>query len=103
VDRSGNYEVIAHDSSASADVRLFMMPGVEHCFGGPGPSWVNFPDEIDKWVETGNAPELVIANWLGEDMQPTGSRPVCAYPNVAHYDGKGNSRDGACFTCIGDQ
>jgi len=93
-------EVIAHDSSAAADVRLFMMPGVEHCFGGPGPSWVNFLDEIDKWVEMGKAPEQVTAYWLDEDLQPTGSRPVCAYPNVAQYDGKGNSRDTASFTCI---
>lgn len=38
----GYYEdVLAHDKTAAEDVRLFMMPGVEHCFGGPGPSWVN--------------------------------------------------------------
>ncbi|NCF70038.1 MAG: tannase/feruloyl esterase family alpha/beta hydrolase, partial [Chloroflexi bacterium] len=92
-------QVLALDDSAANDVRLFLMPGVEHCFGGPGPSWVNFLDEIDSWVETGNPPDQVIAYWLDESMQPTGSRPICAYPNVAQYDGEGDSRDASSFSC----
>ena len=76
-----------------------MMPGVEHCFGGPGPSFVNFLTEIDQWFETGNAPAQVTAYWLDEMMQPNGSRPVCAYPNVARYDGKGDTRDASSFRC----
>jgi hypothetical protein len=97
----GYYEdVLAHDKTAADDTRLFMMPGVEHCFGGPGPSWVNFLTEIDKWVESGKAPEQITAYWVNEKMQPTGSRPVCAYPKVAKYDGRGNSRDAASFSCV---
>jgi feruloyl esterase len=84
-------QVLAVDQSAADDVRLFLMPGVEHCFGGPGPSWVNFLDEIDNWVETGNAPDQVIAYWLDGNMQPAGSRPVCAYPVAAEYDGEGDT------------
>ena len=96
----GYYEdVLAHDQSAAGDVRLFMMPGVEHCFGGPGPSWVNFLTEMDKWIESGNAPEQTTAYWLDEKRQPNGSRPVCAYPNVAKYDGQGDTRDFASFSC----
>ena len=96
----GYYEdVLNHDKTAVEDVRLFMMPGVEHCFGGPGPSFVNFLTEIDQWVESGTAPEQVPAYWLDENMQPDGSRPVCAYPQVAHYDGKGDTRDAASFSC----
>jgi feruloyl esterase len=94
-------EVIAHDSSAAADVRLFMMPGVEHCLGGPGPSWVNFLDEIDHWVESGDAPNQGTAYWLDENMQPAGSRPVCAYPVAAQYDGEGDTRDASSFSCAG--
>jgi feruloyl esterase len=92
-------EVMAHDKTAAADVRLFMMPGVEHCFGGPGPSWVNFLDEIDSWAETGEAPDEVIAHWLDETGQPTGSRPICAFPHVAQYDGQGHPRDPSSFRC----
>ena len=77
-----------------------MMPGVEHCFGGPGPSFANFLTEIDQWLETGKAPEQVTVYWLDETMQPNGSRPVCAYPNVAKYDGKGDTRDATSFSCV---
>jgi feruloyl esterase len=97
----GYYEnVLAHDKTAADDARLFMMPGVEHCFGGPGPSWVNYLTEIDKWVESGKAPEQITAYWLNEKMQPNGSRPVCAYPKIAKYDGKGDTRDAASFSCV---
>jgi feruloyl esterase len=98
----GYYEdVLALDRTGAEDVRLFMMPGVEHCFGGPGPSWVNFLDEIDRWVETGSAPDQTPAYWLNEQFQPTGSRLLCAYPKVAKYDGKGNPRDASSFSCVG--
>ncbi|UCH38567.1 MAG: tannase/feruloyl esterase family alpha/beta hydrolase [Gammaproteobacteria bacterium] len=97
----GYYEdVLAHDKAAAQDVRLFMMPGVEHCFGGHGPSFVNFLTEIDQWFETGKAPEQATAYWLDENMQPNGSRPVCAYPKTAKYDGKGDTRDAASFSCV---
>jgi feruloyl esterase len=97
----GYYEdVLSHDKTAADDARLFMMPGVEHCFGGPGPSWVNFLTEIDKWVESGKAPEQITAYWLDEKMQPNGSRPVCAYPKIARYDGKGATRDVSSFRCV---
>ncbi|BCS95280.1 putative esterase [Desulfoluna limicola] len=100
----GYYEdVLTHDKTAAEDVRLFMMPGTEHCFGGPGPSWVNWLDEIDKWVETGTAPDQVAAYWLDENMQPEGSRLLCAYPQVAEYDTEGGTRDVSSFGCGGDK
>jgi len=93
-------DVLANDQTAAKDVRLFMMPGVEHCFGGPGPSFVNYLTEIDKWIETGKAPEKITAYWLDERFQPSGSRPVCAYPKVSKYGGKGDTRDAASFSCV---
>ncbi|UCH46607.1 MAG: tannase/feruloyl esterase family alpha/beta hydrolase [Betaproteobacteria bacterium] len=93
-------DVLANDRTAAKDVRLFMMPGVEHCFGGPGPSFVNYLTEIDKWMEKGNAPDQVTAYWLDENFQPSGSRLVCAYPEVAKYDGKGDTRDADSFSCV---
>jgi feruloyl esterase len=93
-------QVLVHDRTAAEDIRLFMMPGVEHCFGGPGPSFVNFLAEIDNWFETGKAPEQTTAYWLDEKFQPTGSRLLCAYPKVAKYDGKGNPREASSFSCV---
>jgi feruloyl esterase len=96
-------QVLAHDKTAADDVRLFMMPGVEHCFGGPGPSFVNYLTEIDQWLETGKAPEQATAYWLDEKMQPNGSRPVCTYPRIAEYDGKGDTKNAASFSCVDPQ
>jgi feruloyl esterase len=96
----GYYDsLLSHDPTVAKDSRLFMMPGVEHCIGGPGPSWVNLLTEIDRWVETGIAPDRVTAHWLDDKGQPSGSRPVCAYPVVAKYDGKGDPRDASSFSC----
>jgi hypothetical protein len=93
--------VLEHDPSASEDVRLILMPGVDHCAGGAGPYVVNMLNEIDKWVETGNAPEQMTAYWLNDQMQPDGSRPVCAYPKYLKYNGTGDPRDASSFSCVG--
>jgi feruloyl esterase len=93
-------EVLAHDKTASDDTRLFMMPGVEHCFGGEGPSWVDWLDELDKWMETGKAPDQVTVFFVDEKMQPAGSRLLCAFPQEAKYDGKGDPRDVSSFSCV---
>lgn len=91
--------VLKHDPGAAQDVRLIMMPGVDHCFGGAGPDFVNYLDEIDKWVTTGKAPEQMTAYWLNDKMQPDGSRPACAYPKVVKYSGTGDPREASNFTC----
>jgi feruloyl esterase len=92
--------VLSHDNTAADDVRLFMMPGVEHCFGGPGPSFVNFLTEIAKWVDTGIAPDEMVVYWLDENMQPNGSRILCPYPQVSKYDGHGDTRNASSFSCV---
>ena len=92
-------EVIERDPSAVDDVRLILVPGMDHCFGGPGPSFVNWVDEIDSWVETDQAPDQVTAYWVDEQMQPGGSRLACAYPSVVQYDGVGEPRDAKSFSC----
>ncbi len=93
-------QVIARDASATDDVRLIMLPGMDHCFGGPGPSVVDWLDEIDRWVETGRSPGHVTASWVDAQMQPDGSRLACAYPAVLEYDGAGDPRDAASFRCV---
>jgi feruloyl esterase len=92
--------VVARDASAGDDVRLILVPGMDHCIGGPGPSWVNWVEEIDHWVETDRAPDQVTTYWINEQMQPLGSRLACAYPAVLTYDGSGDPRDAASFSCV---
>lgn len=96
-------------------VRLFMVPGMQHCGGGPGPS--NFgaggvPEAdaqhdvaaaLEQWVEKGVAPEQVIAAKYKGTNSASGvvrTRPLCAYPKVAHWNGTGSSDDAANFTCV---
>lgn len=82
-------DILAHDATAVEDARLFLMPGVDHCSGEIGPSWVNFLDELDEWVGTGSTRDEMPAYWIDENRQPTGSRLLCAYPLAARYDGQG--------------
>ena len=93
-------QVIERDPAAADDVRLIMVPGMDHCIGGPGPSYVNWVDEIDRWVDTDQAPGQVTAHWVNEQLQPDGSRLACAFPNVLEYDGTGDPRDAASFRCV---
>ena len=93
-------KVVERDASAADDVRLIMVPGMDHCFGGPGPSLIDWLDEIDRWVETDQAPDQVTAYWVDEQLQPNGSRLACAYPNVLEYDGVGDPRDASSFSCV---
>ena len=92
-------EVLEHDAGAAQDVQLYLMPGVDHCFGGAGPSLVNFLTHIDRWVESGEAPGAIDAQWLRWVALPNGSRPLCPYPQRAIYDGDGDTRDAASFSC----
>jgi pimeloyl-ACP methyl ester carboxylesterase len=92
-------QVVERAPDAAEDVRLVLLPGMDHCFGGPGPSFVNWVDEIDRWLETGQAPDQVEAYWVNESMQPEGSRPACAYPARLQYDGAGDPRTATSFRC----
>jgi feruloyl esterase len=96
----------------AADTRLFLAPGVLHCGGGPGPSSMDLLGAVDSWVKTGVAPERLTATRPQPTGRPQGpgpaapagpfvpmTRPVCAYPAQARYDGKGDPNVEASFTC----
>src|SRR5262245_25652564 len=71
---------------------LFMAPGVGHCGGGSGPSTFDMFGELVKWVESKQAPERIAASRV-QNNQTTRTRPLCMYPNVAVYSGKGSTDD----------
>jgi len=76
-------------TQASQASRLFMAPGMGHCRGGPGPdNWDKLAPLVD-WVENDMAPEYVTAEHR-TDGQVDNQRPVCAYPQQAHYMGPAN-------------
>ncbi len=92
--------VLAFDETASDDTRLFLLPGVDHCTGGVGPFVANYLDAIDRWVTKGKVPDELPVYWLDQDRQLAGSRLLCAYPQVAKYDGRNDSRDVSSFSCV---
>ena len=87
------------DESAAQYLRLFMMPGVLHCGGGTGCDVADWYSVISNWVERGDAPDRVVAKKLGPDGRAIRTRPLCAYPRRASYNGKGSTDDQASFSC----
>jgi hypothetical protein len=100
-------------------VRLFLVPGMQHCYRGPGPAEFgqfapafsatpdsaahNITTALEQWVEKGIAPEQVIARG-NTDATAAGkgdsfSQPICAYPKAAEYKGSGDRKDAASYIC----
>ena len=86
--------VYARDESARDDVRLFLMPGVLHCAGGPGPWLVDLIEAAERWDESGTAPDVLAAGFA----EGGGGRPLCAYPQQVTYVG-GDGRAASSFEC----
>ena len=95
-------------------VRVYMVPGMKHCLGGPGPDSfgaaydLKFDDpqhsvdaSLEQWVEKATSPSMIIASKF-EDQDPAHAkmtRPLCPYPQAAKYKGSGNPNDAANFEC----
>jgi hypothetical protein len=81
-------------------LRLFMIPGGDHCTAGvgPQPSTDGMMDALIAWVEEGRAPDLIPAR---QDL-PDGrirTRPLCPFPERAVFLGHGSSDEISSFAC----
>jgi feruloyl esterase len=85
--------------------RLFMVPGMYHCSGGPGPNVFDALTPLVTWAETGTAPDTIVATKFVNDTPPAVQmmRPLCVYPKVAKYNGSGSTSVAANFTCVIDE
>jgi feruloyl esterase len=83
----------------SDEVRLFMVPGMNHCGGGEGPNVFDKLDPISEWVEKGHAPDRIVAAHTDANRQVDRTRPLCPYPKVAKYKGSGSIDQAANFAC----
>jgi feruloyl esterase len=92
-------EVQSRDPGARDYIRMFLMPGVLHCEGGPGPGTVDWPAALSDWVERGKAPDSITARKMSSDGSVSRSRPLCPYPQRAQYKGSGSPDDAASFVC----
>ena len=71
--------------------RLYMLPGMFHCGGGPGPDRADWLEAIRAWVEDGKAPERLLSLQLEKDGTIFRTRPICPYPQTASFKSKGLS------------
>jgi feruloyl esterase len=79
-------------------IRLFMAPGMAHCSGGEGPDTFDKIGTMEQWVEQGKTPEQIIAaHKTAGKIDRT--RPLCPYPQVAHYNGTGSIDEASNFSC----
>ena len=87
------------DRKAARDsVRTFMVPGMGHCGGGEGTSTFDMVAAVDRWIESGTAPDRIPASRV-VDGQIVRTRPLCAYPKTALYNGTGSTDDASNFVC----
>jgi len=98
------------DGGPSDVVRLFRVPGMGHCGGGPSTDQYDLLTKLVEWVEKGRAPERVIASARGPGnaggvnpevpagWAPDRTRPLCAYPRIAKYHG-GDPERAESFVC----
>ena len=80
--------------------RLYMIPGMNHCFGGPGANSFDFLSAMEAWVERGEAPDRIVGQSL-QDGKVVRTRPAYPWPDAARYLGKGNPDDAASFGKLG--
>jgi feruloyl esterase len=94
------YERMTTANGGAAEVmgwsRLFLVPGMGHCAGGAALDSFDMLGAIVAWVEQGVAPAAVRAT--GRAF-PGRSRPLCPYPQHAHYKGSGDPEDASSFEC----
>jgi feruloyl esterase len=81
-------------------VELYMVPGMHHCQGtGPGPNRFDMLTALDEWVEHGTAPTRVVASHATNGVVDR-TRPLCPYPQVAKFLGRGSVDAAESFQCV---
>ena len=88
---------ILHGKTQSS-VRLFLVPGMQHCSGGIGPDQFDTLTAIEAWAEHGKAPDAIPASTKPDSATPH-SLPLCPYPQQARYSGSGAVTDAANWKC----
>ncbi len=78
--------------------RLFMVPGMQHCRGGPGPNQFNVMGVMERWREGNQPPAQILASHVTNNNVDM-TRPLCPYPQVAVHSGNGSTNDAANFAC----
>ena len=93
-------KTVGKDKAADA-IALFMVPGMNHCQGGPGTDTFNKVGTLEQWVENAKTPTQIIASHL-TNGQVDRTRPLCPFGQVAKWKGSGSTDDAANFSCVAE-
>jgi feruloyl esterase len=85
--------------AAAEFVRVFPVPGMAHCAGGPATDQFDAFEALVNWVERGVAPARIVAKAGPQSPWPGRTRPLCPYPQEARYIGQGSIEDAQSFRC----
>jgi feruloyl esterase len=88
--------------SAEDSIALFMLPGVYHCGGGPGPDRFDRMAALEQWVESGRKPTRIVASHLTNGVVDR-TRPLCPFGQVARWNGSGSTDDENNFACVAEE
>jgi feruloyl esterase len=91
-------KIAGGQKEADAFARLYLVPGMHHCSGGPGPNTFDMLTALENWVEKGQAPQALVATHKTDDVVDR-TRPICPHPQVAKYVGTGSVDEAANFKC----
>jgi feruloyl esterase len=91
------------ESKGQEFLRLFMIPGMDHCglLSEPGINMIGFDplSALEAWAENGTPPDSLLATKKGAKEETFWTRPLCPYPQFAKYKGSGDINDAANFQC----
>ncbi len=101
------YEQLAAEAQGSYaglqdNVRLFMVPDMQHCGGGPGPNVFDTLTALDAWVTQGQAPDAIVATHYANNdptKAVTRTMPLCQFPEQATYNGTGDVTQASSWSC----
>jgi hypothetical protein len=88
-----------YKGTAADFVRLYAVPGMNHCGGGETTDRFDALAALMQWTEQDRAPERIVAQAGAGTPWPGRERPLCAYPRSAHYLGHGDPEKAENFVC----
>ncbi|MGZ3196394.1 MAG: tannase/feruloyl esterase family alpha/beta hydrolase [Croceibacterium sp.] len=81
-------------------VRVFPVPGMNHCSGGPATDQFDAFSALVAWVEHHQAPDQLLATAGPGSPWPGRTRPLCPYPTIARpKPGAADIERAGSFSC----
>jgi feruloyl esterase len=86
-------------AGVGTSIQLYMVPGMNHCQGGPGTDVFDKVGSLEEWIKTGWAPARIDAAHMTNGVVDK-TRPLCPLGQVAQWNGTGSTNDAANFACV---